>query len=50
MRIEAAMHHTQAYNVREAKRYDLDFPHIRDVREDIRTTCFAFCHLSSPAA
>jgi ABC-type cobalamin/Fe3+-siderophores transport system ATPase subunit len=50
MRIEEAMHPALVHDMREARQYDLDFAHVRDVREDIRTTCFGFCHLSPPAA
>lgn len=49
-RIEEAMHPASYKDLAEAKRHDLDFPHARTVRDDIRTTCFGLSHLSPKAA
>jgi len=49
-RIEAAMHPVIIRDMREAEAHDLDFPHVRDVRDDIRTTCFALAHHEPAAA
>lgn len=49
-RIEKGMHPMVFRDMREAETNDLDFPHIRDVRDDIRTTCFALAHLEPAAA
>jgi hypothetical protein len=49
-RIEAAMHPVIIRDMREAETHDLDFTHVRDVRDDIRTTCFALAHLEPTAA
>ena len=49
-RIEEAMWPVVVRDIGEAKQHDLDFPHVRDVRDEIRTTCFAFAHLNPAAA
>jgi hypothetical protein len=49
-RIEEAMHPAPYRDLAEVKRHDLDFPHVRDVRDEIRTACFTFSHLNKEAA
>jgi hypothetical protein len=49
-RIEEAMRPLTVTDIRDVKKPDLNFPHIRDVRDEIRTTFFAFCHLNPSLA
>ena len=48
--IEEAMRPVFIKPVRRAKRIDLDFDHMREVREEIRVTFLSFCHLNPELA
>ncbi len=49
-RIEEAKRPLAVTDIREARRFDLNFGHLNDVHEEIRMTFLSFCHLNRVCA
>jgi hypothetical protein len=48
--MDEALQPMMARDIQDAPEIDLKFPHLREVRDDVRATFFAFCHLNAPLA